>query len=71
MLQKANRSYKAIRRENGKPDVVTHFPSDASPVDAVRWCEAEGYTVTGHEIIETPDDENCRSTTVVIVEPKP
>jgi len=71
MFQKANRSYKAIRRENGKPDVVTHFPCDASPVDAVGWCEADGYTVIGHEIIDTPQDEKCQSTTIVTVQPKP
>lgn len=69
-VQLINRSYKAIRREEGKQDVVTHFPSTASPADAVRWCETDGYKVIGHEIINTPEDENCISTTIVTVESK-
>ena len=69
-FDRVGRSYKAIRREKGKPDVVTHFPVTTSPVDAVRWCEAEGYKVMGHEIIETPEDQKCISTTIVTVEPK-
>jgi hypothetical protein len=70
-FQLAARSYKAIRREQGKADTETYFPHDASPQDAVRWCEADGYKVLGHEIIETPEDEKCKSTTVVTVQPKP
>jgi hypothetical protein len=61
-LDRVGRSYKATRREEGKPDVVTHFPATASPVDAVRWCEADGYKVIGYEIIEMPKDEGYGGT---------
>lgn len=63
------RSYKAIRREEGKPDVVTVFPHTANPVDAVRWCESEGYKVVGHELIDTANDQKHISTTKVKVQP--
>ena len=63
-----SRSYIAICREKGKPDVRTHFPISASTVDAVRWCEADGYKVSGHVIIETPEDEKFISTIIVTVQ---
>jgi hypothetical protein len=63
------RSYIVVRIEKGKQDVRTHFPEDkASPVDAIRWCESDGYKVIGHEIIETPDDVNFCATVKVTVE---
>jgi hypothetical protein len=65
------RSYKVIRRENGKPDVLTFLPCTASAPEAVLWCESEGYKVIDHEIIETPDDEKHIATVVVTVEPDP
>lgn len=65
---KVGRSYKAIRREKGKSDVVTVFPYTANPVDAVRWCESEDFEVIGHEIIETPNDEKHISTIIVTVQ---
>jgi hypothetical protein len=67
---KINRSYKAVRRENSKPDFVTFFPCTSDPVDAVSWCESEGYRVIGHEIIDTPNDEKHISTIIVNVQPK-
>jgi hypothetical protein len=68
---KVGRSYKAIRREEGKPDVVTVFPCTANPVvDAVCWCESEGYKVSGLEIFDTPNDEKEISTTIVKVQRK-
>ena len=71
MANKMNRSHVAIRREKGKPDVRTHFPKrTASPVDAIRWCEADGYKVIGHEVIETTEDEKYVSTTIVTVQSK-
>jgi len=70
MANKMNGSHVAIRREKGKQDVRTHFPSDASAVDAVRWCEAGGYKVIGHEVIETPEDGKHISTTIVTVQSK-
>jgi len=69
-IQHGDRSYKAIRRENGQPDVVTHFPDTASPADAIRWCEADGYKVIGSQIIDTPEDEHFISTTMINVESK-
>ncbi len=65
------RSYVAIRREKGKPDVKTNLPITASPLDAVLWCEAGGYKVLEHKYDETPDDEKFIGTIIVTVAPKP
>jgi hypothetical protein len=64
------RSYIAIRRQEGCPDVVTHFPYTASEVEAIRWCESEGYKVIKHEVKPTPEDEKHIATVTVVVEPK-
>jgi hypothetical protein len=64
------RSYLAIRREEGKPDAVKHFPDTATDVDAIDWCEADGYEVIGQEITETPNDPKYISFTVVKVRSK-
>jgi hypothetical protein len=67
-----DRSYIAIRREQGKPDVRTHFPEDpAVRALAVEWCRSEGYKVIGDELTKTPDDAKFAGTIVVTVEPKP
>jgi len=65
------RSYVAIRREKGKPDVKTNLPITASPLDAVLWCEAGGHKVLEHKYDETPDDEKFIGTIIVTVAPKP
>ena len=64
------RSYKVIRREEGKPDALIFLPHDASKPDAVRVCEEDGYRVIDHEITDTPHDKKHIATIVVIVEPK-
>jgi hypothetical protein len=33
----------------------------------VHWCEEAGYTVVEHKIIETPEDEDFISTTILTV----
>ena len=70
MANKMNRSYVAIRREKGKPEVTTNFPVTASPKDAVLWCEADGYKVIEHKYTEIPDDEKFIGTVIVIVASK-
>jgi hypothetical protein len=67
---KVTRSYKAIRRENGKPDFLTFFPADAGAPQIVGWCESEGYKVLGYTVEETPDDMNHIATVIVTVQPK-
>jgi hypothetical protein len=67
---KVGRSYVAIRREEGKPDAARHFPDTASELDAVDWCEADGYEVIRRETIETPNDQKYISFTIVEVQSK-
>lgn len=64
------RSFRAIRRQAGKPDVETFFPGNLSFTNAVLWCEADGYKVIQHEIVEHADDERCCCTIIVTVEQK-
>jgi hypothetical protein len=66
---KVGRGYVAIRREEGKSDVVKHFPHTATEFDAIDWCEADGYEVIHREIIETPDDPKYSNFTIVKVQP--
>jgi hypothetical protein len=65
------RGYRAIRKEEGKPDVVTTFASTASFNHMVRWCEEAGCTVVEHKTIETPEDKNFISTTILVVRRTP
>lgn len=64
----AQRSIKVIRKESGIAKEVTHFPESCSLTHAISWCEADGYKVIGHEIIEMPDDPKCSHTIVVAVQ---
>jgi len=67
-----DRSYIAIRREQGKPDVRTHFPEDpAARAYAVEWCRSDGYKVISDEQTKIPNDDKFAGTIIVTVEPKP
>jgi hypothetical protein len=61
------RGYKAIRKEVGKPDVVTTFASTASFNHMLYWCEEARCTVKEHKVIETPEDADFISTTIFTV----
>lgn len=61
------RSYIAIRREDGKPDFPTHFGPDVSVIEMIRWCQHEGYTVLRHEIVPTPKDTKHMATVIITV----
>ena len=62
------KSYIVIRQEDGEPDLHTHFPADASVVDMVLWCQNDGYTVLGHEIIPMPEDPSHLATVIITVQ---
>jgi hypothetical protein len=65
-----DRSCKVIRREEGKPDVVTTFPNTTS-LEAIRGTvETDGYKVIRDETTPTPEDERSICTTIVTVESK-
>jgi len=65
------RSYIGVRVEPGKPEVRTNFPEDQSSyVDAIQWCESDGYTVIGHRIVETPYDKKFVAMIYVYVRPQ-
>jgi hypothetical protein len=66
-----SRSYIAIRREEGEPDVTTNFPVGTAHDYALEWCRADGYKVIRHEYSETPDNEKFFGTVIVMVEAKP
>jgi hypothetical protein len=61
------RSYRAIRKEEGKADVVTSFASTASFNHMAHWCEEAGRTIVTYKVIETPHDEKFVSTTIFTV----
>ena len=68
MFQQATRGCKLIRRQKGKQDFVTSFPSGTALNYMFHAWEEDGYKVLSSQTIETPEDKDYKSTTIITVE---
>ena len=70
MFLQASRGCKVIRRQKDEQDVVMSFPSDTALNYMLHACEEGGYKVLGNQTVDTPEDKDYKSTTIITVESK-